>query len=219
MKLSPAPTVSTTSTRGAATSMRSLPKMASAPRSPRVATQKRGPVFVHVRQAVLDRAAGVEPLEVLLASLDHVSERSLQFDKRFHRISVRGHERADVGIETDCRKRVSGTHGFDDGMAVPLNRGERADMQMPAALGPLRGKRPGTVVGSPVEIERISRTGLCCPPHHERQSRGPLVAHDHAKVDAAVGERAGESFAIAVVEIRETNAVGEPRRARPIASV
>ncbi len=81
MKLSPAPTVSTTSTRGRRPRSARCPKWR-ARRVRRESLRKTADPFSTRPKALLDRAAGVEPLEVLFARLDHMSERSLPLDER-----------------------------------------------------------------------------------------------------------------------------------------
>ena len=199
MKLSPAPTVSTTSTRGAATSTRSLPSMASAPSSPERHDTKFWAGLRPGGKGVLDWASGIEPLEIFPACLDNMRERDLTFDEDCRRVAVRGHERPDIGIEADRRARARRRERGDDRLPVArVDCGDRADMQMASALRPFGRERPWAVESGRIEVERVARSRLGGAAHDEGERGRPRVARDEAKIDAVLGERRGERFAIPV---------------------
>ena len=185
MKLSPAPTVSTTSTLGAATLVRRPPRKATAPRSPSVATQKLGPSRAHRLSVSSIGAAGIEPFEVLLARLDDAGERNLPLDQRDHAVAIRRHQRADVRVVARRRPLARQAQRRDDALAVArIDGGDRADMQMPGALGPGRRERPAAVERGRVEIKGIARSRLRGAAHDEGERRRPGVARDQAEIDA-----------------------------------
>ena len=114
-------------------------------------TQKRGPDLRPGREGVLDRAAGIEPFEVLLARLDEMGERDLPLDQRRHRLAVRRHQRADVGIEAGGGVRARRLQRLDDALAVArIDGGDRADVQVAAPSGQIagNGQAPSNAVAS-----------------------------------------------------------------------
>src|SRR6185312_146932 len=82
-------------------------------------------------EALLDRSTGIEPFEVFLARLDEARQRNLALDHLDDRLAVGSDERADIGIEADGRVRRSEPQRRDHRGPMPLDRSERADMEVP----------------------------------------------------------------------------------------
>ncbi len=198
MKLSPAPTVSTTSTRGAGTSIRSLPSMATDAALAECRDTKSRARLCPGGEALLKAAARVKPFEILLAPLDDVSLRHVAFDQRSDRLAVRGDERPDIGIEAHGGARGRKPNRFDHRLSVAFHSGEGSDVQVSRRIRPFGRKRPRPVVSCSVEVEGIAGAGLGGPAHDEGERRRAHVARDEAQVDPIRREGGGERFAIRV---------------------
>ena len=200
MNASPAPTVSTTSTAGEATSARARRALCQrAVGAPREHSQPDAAREDPVEDG-LGRLARVEPRRVRVAQLDHVGEPRPALEAAPVVVPVAEHRGADVRVDHDQPPpRLPLEQGLDRAGGRIRRERERARAQR-ENVGPELGQVAGgeVRVGRPLEVEHeLVAAVLRLLDDGEGGRRGPV--QDVAEVDAALGEPGLEQAPEAVV--------------------